>query len=98
MSTYRKEYPEHWFVVDYTLDESLLHLTAWKIEELDEDGHEHGLAARPHLTGYIKWDGCTSFDFDSGIHFCGSGMMTQHCGLLREVFQEARTVFNDPDL
>jgi hypothetical protein len=103
MKTYRRAYLDCWFVVAFQHAEAIeerarLEFTAFKIESLNEPSEEPELAQEPYAAGYIKFDGCADITFQSELHFCGPGMMQQHCTLLAELYKEAATVFNDPEL
>lgn len=36
----------------------------------DHISYRH-LGQKPFLTGYIKWDGCSNWDCQDQVHFCG---------------------------
>jgi hypothetical protein len=49
-------------------------------------------AAEPFLTGFIKWDGCSNWDFhsrDCMIHFCGRKHATSIGRLMDRLYQIA---------
>jgi len=43
--------------------------------------------AKKYLSGFIKWDGCSEFKFDS--HLCGAEAFKKHCALLRYIYLRA---------
>jgi hypothetical protein len=43
-----------------------------------------------YLECYIKWDGCSTFNFDNtGVHICGKPSYQSHCQLMMELFEFA---------
>lgn len=56
--------------------------TSWP-DNVDEIGD-----AQPYLSGFVKWDGCSDFDFFE-THFCGPRDYKTHCSLLRYIYERA---------
>ena len=85
-----------WRVLDYWADlevyeivsvgdEPLFNKKGWvSSEEQTTDIDE----AEPYVTGYIKWDGCTEFDFGSH-HWCGPHFYKLHIDLLTHLYRRA---------
>lgn len=101
MKTYRIEYPDLLFVVDYSHDEeapSALTVTGWGTDEVDWDGTQYLTeGVEPHVDGSIKRDGCANLAFDSCMHFCGVEHVRRHAQRLEALYQEHQKVFPDYD-
>jgi hypothetical protein len=49
-------------------------------------------AAQPYLTGYIKWDGCSNWDYEQiDTHFCGRGDALELGKLMDQLYTIANT-------
>jgi hypothetical protein len=47
--------------------------------------------AEPYLTGYIKWDGCSEFDFGRP-HWCGPDDYKKHFAILEAIYKRAQAL------
>ena len=52
-------------------------------------------SARPLISGYIKWDHCSDWNFDTGIHFCGYKAAASLGPLFQQVYEEASVILKD---
>lgn len=52
-----------------------------QFEVLDEDGEDY-------LSGFIKWDGCSEFDFER-VHWCDPHGFRQHFRLLQHIYTKS---------
>lgn len=62
------------------------------LESFDPEGgsnHEHN----PFIKGYVKWDGCSNWDFPLGegithpLHFCDLKEIKSFCDMLSELYK-----------
>lgn len=70
-----------------------------EVVSLDADTREVS-EVEGYLDAYIKWDGCSHFNFgqDGYIHLCGGNMFYQHIALMKRLFEKAFEVMGrEPD-
>ncbi len=49
---------------------------------------------KPEFTGYIKWDGCSEFDFGRP-HWCGPPSYKKHFAILEHVYKRAQQLMEN---
>lgn len=75
-------YVDDWFVIQSELKNLHVDFYIYKIEGIDSNSNlsfldkeddlvEDISLAKPLITGYVKWDGCSNWNFgDDMMHFC----------------------------
>lgn len=83
-----KYYPALWYKIDFTMGENHVDFICSKIVGLDEENISNSTFEKPELTGYIKWDGCISFEHSG--HYCTIDHAKQAYGLFEEIYKYAK--------
>lgn len=52
-----------WFYVKATPGEHRVHYEIYDIEGIGDGDTDHLLSEEPLITGHVKWDGCSDWDF-----------------------------------
>jgi len=64
--------------------------------EIDRGGKLEVLDAIPYCSGWLKWDGCTDFDYSQGppytMHRCGIQDLEQDFAAWRELYRVAAEI------
>ena len=88
--------PHSGFVGQFTFTDVSLEGKIKSVIGSSDDGMELDVDEEFYLECYIKWDGCSTFNFDnSGIHVCGKYSYGLHCQLMMELFEFASLNIKD---
>jgi hypothetical protein len=78
------------FIAKKTATEYHMDITVWSIVVADGEGGQYANLEEPYLTAFIKWDGCSTFNFQESLHLCGRWGYNVHCQLIQELMAFAQ--------
>ena len=86
-------YPDLYFKVAYEVDpvgnSANVKFLAWDIDVLDTENVEESECDGLYvLEGFVKWDGCCEFQYDT--HICGLYRIEQFHELMKEIYKFAK--------